>query len=91
MLLLSALGRVRHHPYLFIPSYIFSFLFLAGMLIVFPVHWHEKQQWIFIAILSIILRVVWLCLSYLVRRRLKLAESGAEDFYERYYRTADEK
>jgi len=59
MLLLSALGRVQHHPYLFIPSYIFSFLFLVGMLTAVPVHWHEKQQWIFIAILSIILRIAF--------------------------------
>jgi hypothetical protein len=31
------------------------------------------------------MRVVWLCLSYLVQRRLGLGDIKRQDFYERYY------
>lgn len=59
MLLVSMLGRVQYHPFLFIPSYLLSFLFLFGMLVAFPSHWPERRQWIFFAMLSAMLRMAF--------------------------------
>lgn len=58
-LMLSRLGAVEHHPYLFSLLYILSFLFLVGMIKTVPLHWSEKDQWLLIAALAITTRIAF--------------------------------
>ena len=48
----------------------------------------SERRWIKMGFCKNFIRVVTLCLTYLVQRRLEMGDSARKDFYSRYYTDA---